>query len=101
MKISALSIIILFGVLFASGANADMHDKGAATIEEVYVNSGGTMLIRVGGISGYLSLGTVGDKYAEIMYSTALAAKISNQSNLWIRYYDTEGYPSVGIISIK
>ena len=97
--------ILMFSVLvslFTLSAHAEMHDLGSASISQVYINSGGVMLMQVPGVSGYLSIGKVGDKTSEILYSTALAAKLSNQTNLWIRYWDSaEGYPSVGIIAIK
>lgn len=98
---------IIFFVLSAFSflslnVSAEMHDKHGASIEQVYINSGGVMLVQVSGVAGYLSIGKVGDKTSEVLYSTALAAKLSNQSNLWIRYWDAaEGYPSVGIIAIK
>jgi hypothetical protein len=88
--------------LLSFSASAEMRDKHGSSIEQVYINSDGVMLVQVSGVVGYLSIGKVGDKTAEIMYSTALAAKLSNQSNLWIRYWDAvDGYPSIGIIAIK
>jgi hypothetical protein len=95
-------VMLCAAVIFSINAFADMNDKTNAKIIEVYINSGGTMLIKVEGINGYLALGKVGNRTAEIMYSTALSAKVSTQNNLWIRYYDVaEGHPTVGIISIK
>lgn len=98
-----IKIAALMSVMFISiSVNAAMHDKYGAKITEVYINSSGSMIIQIEGVSGYLALGSVGNKVAELMYSTALAAKLSGQSNLWIRYRDaTKGYPIVGIISIQ
>ena len=106
MKILSVLIFTLWASLFTFSAHAEMHDLRNSSISEVYINDGGSgegvMLIKVPGVSGYLSIGKVGDKTSEILYSTALAAKLSNQTNLWIRYWDSaEGYPSVGIIAIR
>ena len=99
-----------FSVLFCSvlallltlSACAEMHDLSSASISQVYINSSGVMLMQVPGVSGYLSIGKVGNKTSELLYSTALAAKLSKQTNLWIRYWDSSGeYPFVGIIAIK
>jgi hypothetical protein len=78
-----------------------MHDLYNTKVTEVYINHGGEMLIKIEGFSGYISLGSIGNKTAETLYSAALAAKLSQQ-NVWIRYWDTHtGYPSIGIISLK
>ncbi|MBB3059894.1 hypothetical protein [Microbulbifer rhizosphaerae] len=103
MKNTFPRVALMLALLFSSiDVLADMHDKSGARITEVYINNAGVMLIQVEGVSGYLSIGEVGEKAAEVMYSTALAAKLSGQSNIWIRYWDVvNGYPSVGIISLK
>ncbi len=101
MKYILILALSIFSFL-SLNVSAEMHDKHGASIEQVYINSGGVMLMKIAGVSGYLSIGKSGDKTSEILYSTALAAKLSNQTNLWIRYWDAvEGYPSVGIIAIK
>ncbi|GAB6094382.1 hypothetical protein JCM14469_06340 [Desulfatiferula olefinivorans] len=100
MKFLIRIIVVLFFISFSESAFADKHDLRDILLHGVYINSGGMMLIRVEGL-GYLSLGQVGNKTAEMMYATALAAKISQQS-VWIRYWDTEEqYPSVGIICVN
>lgn len=102
MKISKVVLVALIWAFLSSSAFAEMRDKRGTKITEVYINSGGSMIIQVEGVSGYLTLGTVGNKTAEIMYSTALAAKLSSHSNVWVRYWDAvEGFPTVGIISLQ
>lgn len=94
-------ILLTISLLFSFNAYSEMHDLYNTKITEVYINNGGTMLIRANGVSGYISLGIAGDKTAEILYSTALAAKLSQQ-NVWVRYWDSENsFPVIGIISIK
>lgn len=97
-----IKIAMFVSVMFTSVyANADMHDKRDTKINEVYVNKDGLMMIKIEGVTGYMTLGSAGDKAAEMMYSTALAAKISGQSNVWVRYWDaTSGYATVDIVSI-
>ena len=80
-----------------------MLDKHNAKITVAYINSGGQYLIQVEGISGWIALGKAGDPIADALYSTALTAKVSNQSNVWIRYWtsDNGGHSQIGIISLK
>ncbi|MDM3869728.1 hypothetical protein QSV34_00030 [Porticoccus sp. W117] len=80
---------------------ADKVDVSDVEITEVYINSGGLMLMKIEGVTGWLEIGHVGNANAEAIYSTVLAAKMAKQ-NIWIRYW-TQGddYPTVGIISIK
>lgn len=102
MKIGLVAAVAIVASIVSSSAFAAMHDKRGTRITEVYINSTGAMLIQAEGIPGYLSLGSVGNKTAEVMYSTALAAKLSNHTNVWVRYWDaTQGYPTVGIISAQ
>lgn len=102
MKIFFVPMFSVLASLLTLSANSEMHDLNGASISQVYINSGGVMLMQVPGVSSYLSIGKVGDKTSEMLYSTALAAKLSNQTNLWIRYWDSsEDYPSIGIIAIK
>lgn len=96
-----LSFIFVL-ITLSSSAYAGKNDIHGAKITEVYINSEGVMLMRVDSLPTYLSIGKVGNKSSELMYSTALAAKLSGQSNLWVRYWDAaQGFPTVGIISVK
>ena len=91
------------GVIFliSSIVHAEHHDL-YTKVSEVYINNQGAMLLKVDALSGYIKVGDTGNKTAEVMYSTALAAKLANKENVWIRYWDTEsGFPTLGIISIR
>ena len=99
-------IFLAVAICIASNtAFSQMLDKYGATISAVYVNSDGNYLMQVAGVAGWLSIGNSGDPIADALYSTALAAKLSNQTNLWVRYWTNDAnpgaYPSVGIISIR
>ena len=101
MKTFILSITLC---LLSSICSAEMIDKYNASISVVYVNNAGVYLMKIIGIDGWLNIGKAGDPVADALYSTALAAKLSNQCNLWVRYWtndsDPAAYPTVGIISI-
>jgi len=102
MNVYKTLIFIIFLTL-STFSSAEMLDKYNAKITIVYVNNNGVYLIQVAGVSGWISLGEAGDPIADALYSTALTAKVSNQSNLWIRYWTNAsgGYPTIGIISIR
>jgi hypothetical protein len=80
-----------------------MLDKYHAKVTVTYINSGGQYLIKVEGVSGWIALGKAGDPITDALYSTALTAKVSSQSNVWIRYWtsDNGGHAKIGIISLQ
>ncbi|MEE1672249.1 hypothetical protein SNR37_000016 [Agarivorans aestuarii] len=90
--------------LTSSFSYAEMVDKTGASISVVYVSSGGDYLMQLEGVSGWLRIGEAGNPNADALYSTALAAKLNNQSNVRVRYWtndtDPTEFPTVGIIAI-
>ncbi len=103
MKLLTL-FCMLVGSIYANGAYADKYDKFSTMVTSIYINSSGLMIIEVDGVDGYLSLGTVEEKYAQVMYSTALAAKLSNTNTVRVRYYDAvdgQDFPTVSIVQIN
>lgn len=81
-----------------------MIDKANAEISIVYVNSAGVYLMQVKDVPGWMNIGKAGDNISDALYSTTLAAKLSKQNKLWIRYWTNESdpsqYPTVVIISL-
>lgn len=98
-----LNAFLLSVSLFSSYAfSAQKVDRYSTQITVAYINSQGEYLIQIEGFSSWLKLGKAGDPTADALYSTALAAKLSKQTNVWVRYYDSNdnSWPAVGIISI-
>ncbi|AOT08517.1 hypothetical protein [Pseudoalteromonas luteoviolacea] len=79
----------------------DQNDYNAK-VTHAYINSSGALIMRIDSHNQWITLGQVGDKRAEMMYSTALAAKIAN-ANVWVRYWDHSGdkYSDIKIISVQ
>ncbi len=101
-KVVILTSIILSILICQSAFAGERIDQRGAKIITVYINLNGLMLMKITDGPGWLSIGTAGNPTADAMYSAALAAKLSGQSNLWIRYVIQEsGYPTVSIISIE
>ena len=72
-------------------------DKQNQQVTKVYVNSSNDVLIWITDYSGWLSIGDLKDgEYVSAMYSAALSAKVSGQSNVAILYDETvSGMPKV------
>lgn len=97
------SIIFFIFLLFSAfEVSAAQKDYTGSKITRVYINSGNELLMRVDKADGWLKIGKVGDKRAEMMYSTALAAYLS-KSTIWLRIWDHPGtkYDDVRIISLQ
>ena len=98
-----LSMILLCVSLFSAHVfSAQKVDRYSTKITVAYINSQGEYLIQIDGFSNWLRLGKAGEPTADALYSTALAAKLSGQTNVWVRYYELGdgSWPTVGIISI-
>ncbi|ESP92994.1 MULTISPECIES: hypothetical protein [Pseudoalteromonas] len=92
--------LILLAFSFSSFAS--FEEKYNGEITSVYVNSSSEVLIKVKGVSSWLSLGKTDNSYTQSMMSVALSGKVSQSSQMWVRWAeDPNGYyPKVLIMSI-
>ncbi len=99
--INRFSLVVLLGTFALNSFSMDIFNQ---SIDTVYMNSDGRALIKVPGYTGWMKLGTfsnTGSEYLNAMYSLAVAAKMSGNSSVWIRYNDVEGdYPQITILSV-
>lgn len=72
---------------FLEENRGNQQDVYPAKLSRVYVNSGGEYLIMIDGMNRYLTMGKAGNPIADVLYKAALEAIITNQSNLWVRYW--------------
>ncbi|ESP93349.1 MULTISPECIES: hypothetical protein [Pseudoalteromonas] len=95
------SVIFAFSLLTFQAAAEQKNDFNAK-ITHVYINSYDDLLIRIDSSSDWIRLGKVGEKRAEMMYSTALAAKVAG-ANVWVRYWDysDDKYSDIRIVSVQ
>ncbi|MCG7550818.1 hypothetical protein [Pseudoalteromonas sp. Of7M-16] len=83
-------------------ASAAQKDDYSTKITRVYINSSDELLMKIDSSDEWMLIGKVGNARAEMMYSTALAAKLSS-AEVWVRYWDHTGskYSDVRIISVQ
>ncbi len=94
--------LILYLALTAISLSAQAFEQDySAKIISAYVNSGGLVLIKIDSNTSWLEVGQAGDPVVDVMYSTALAAKVSERTDVWVRWIpQSAGYPKVTIVSI-
>ena len=98
------NILCRFAILSALvGANSALswEDKTGTSIKAVYINNDSLILVKIGGVSGWLELGTSEDSKAQAMMSIALAGKAANATDMWVRWEPSaQSYPRVTIMSM-
>ncbi|AOT07195.1 hypothetical protein [Pseudoalteromonas luteoviolacea] len=98
-----LKIILLSFLVFSFSSFASFEEKYNGKIKAVYVNSSSEALIKVEGVSSWLNLGKTDNSYTQSMMSIALTGKVSDSSEMWIRWTKEPhgSYPKVLIVSMS
>lgn len=98
MSIRAFLVLLTFSAITTS-VSAD--DDYSAKVVATYVNDGGQVLIKIDSNESWLEIGQAGDPTVDAMYSTALASKLGERPDVWVRYIPrSTGYPEVKVVSI-
>ena len=105
LKILGVIYLFMFSVMVNAGSlncpnSTDYCEIYGTKVDALYINAGGTVLIGLPFVSGWLTLGNITDNdIVKTMYSMALAAKTTADDKVWVRWNKTS--LNVSIVSLN